>query len=360
VTRLAAIRSRVVQMEQGLLESLRDSNATRANLKRMKEWMKLQQTERTLGELRIRELEGTLGELERRRGTLRERVLVHQRAIRAALIDLERSAREPSRTAKLPERERLEAPRRHVLGRLASRNLVEIEAFRADLADADQLETRIQEERQQLAYLFQDLKERESVMELNRQLQVDLLSRRQADRVAQLENYRKLKSAEGHVERLIRDFNSRLELEREVETERQAAKSMMLGEFARAKGSLRLPVEGRVVGGFGRTLDPRSHLHVFKKGVDIDAGPSRAVVAVAAGKVAFSGELPGYGRVAIVDHGDHFYSLCANLGELARKAGESVKMGDRLGESDTSGAPVYFEIRARNIAVNPLQWMATR
>jgi hypothetical protein len=73
-----------------------------------------------------------------------------------------------------------------------------------DLQDADQLESRIQEERQQLAYLFQDLKEQESLLEFHQKLQEDLLRKRHAERIAQLQNYRKLKSSEAEVESLIR------------------------------------------------------------------------------------------------------------------------------------------------------------
>ena len=64
--------------------------------------------------------------------------------------------------------------------------------------------------------------------------------------------------------------------------------------------------------------------------------------AVGAGKVAFSGELPDYGKVTIIDHGDKFYSLCAHLGELKRKVGEMVSVGDAIGRTDESGTPVYF------------------
>ena len=108
---------------------------------------------------------------------------------------------------------------------------------------------------------------------------------------------------------------------------------------------------------FGRAFDSRSKLFIFKKGIDIQAGSEQAVQAIFAGKVAYSGELPDYGRVAIIDHGNHFYSLCAHLGELSKKAGEPVAAGDAIGLTDKTGV-VYFEIRSRNVAVNPLQWFS--
>jgi septal ring factor EnvC (AmiA/AmiB activator) len=246
-----------------------------------------------------------------------------------------------------------------VLANLVERGIKEIETYKVDLADADQLEKEIREEKRQLAALFQDLDEQETVLEMNKQLQADVLRAREGDRVEQLENYRKLKYAENQVEELLKQFNSRAELERTVEADRDTYRSMREGAFAMLRGRLPLPLpDGRVISGFGRTFDPQSQLYVFRKGVSIDGGSGSPVKAVSAGKVAFAGELPDYGRVVIVDHGEHYYTLCAHLGELRRQTGDMVMAGDPIGMTDESGTPIYFEIRDRNIAVNPLQWVA--
>jgi murein hydrolase activator len=205
--------------------------------------------------------------------------------------------------------------------------------------------------------LFQDLQEQEGILELNKQLQVDLLKKRHAERLSQLESYRKLKSAENQVEKLITQFNARVELQRSMEAEKVASKAMMQGAFAKLKGKLPLPARGRVISFFGKAYDSASKLNIFKKGIDIASGRNQPVHAISAGRVAYSGDLPGYGRVTIIDHGEHFYSLCAHLGELNLKVGSAVAAGDPIGTTDDAGTPVYFEIRARNIAVNPLQWV---
>ncbi len=357
IQRLSAIRSRVISTEAELIDALKTQKQARDNIRKIQVLMRLQKEETELGQKRIQELEDTVGELEARRGVLRERILVQQRSMRRSLADILGSMNEQPRTNRLAEREPVEAPRRKVLSHLVNRGIRELEALRIDLADADTLEARISEEREQLAYLFQNMKEQESVLELNRQLQSDLIQKKHAERLAQLEAYRKLKSAEGQVETLISQFNARIELERVEQSERAVSRAMRSG-FARLKGGLPMPVAGSIVSAFGRTFDPKSRLHVFKKGIEIAAGKKLPVLAIAPGKTAFSGELPGYGRVTIVDHGDHFYSLCANLGELARKTGDSVAAGDPIGLTDESGTPVYFEIRSRNVAVNPLQWIS--
>jgi septal ring factor EnvC (AmiA/AmiB activator) len=360
--RLTGIRSRVVELESNILDSLKSQRAAQANMRKIQRLIQLQRQERELGKKRLGELEARVLELETRRGTLAEKIKGQQASIRRSLQALERSAAgDPAAPAPgLVESEKLEAPRRRALANLSDRGLKEVEALKVDLSDAEQLENRIQDEKQQLAYLFQDLEEQEGVLELNRQLQIDLIRKKHDERVAQLESYRRLKSSELQIQQLIGQFNSRLELERQNEAERQATVQAQ-SAFARLKGRLGLPVaEGKVISAFGRVFDPKSRLYIFKKGIDIATAKNAEVRAISGGKIAYSGELPEYGRVAIVDHGEHYYSICAHLGELKKKAGDPVAAGDLIGSADGSGTPVYFEIRARNVAVNPLQWVSNQ
>jgi septal ring factor EnvC (AmiA/AmiB activator) len=250
-------------------------------------------------------------------------------------------------------------PKRHVLGHLVENGLKEIAIIRVDLEDALILEGRIQEEKQHLAYLVQDLSEQEMILEFNKELQNDILKKKHELRIAQFESYKKLKETEMQVEQLIGQFNSRKELEKVEEAQRVATISARVGEFQKMKGKLLFPVsKGQVIAGFGKAFDSKSGLYVFKKGIDISTGKELPVRSVSEGKVAYSGELNGYGKVTIIDHGHQYYSLMANLGELTKRAGDNVSAGDTIGRTDDLGTPVYFEIRARNVAVNPLQWLA--
>ena len=350
-------------LEQDLIDGIHASSQAQSNIKKIQALLKLQKQERGLGLRRQQELESTVQELESRKAMLDSKILEQRAAIRRSLAAIERSLHvDPVQT---PEQERWEAPRRKVLAALVERGVKEAEALRIDLADADDLERSIGDEKQQLAYMFDDLDEQSGVLKLNQELQADIIKKHHQQRVSQLENYQKLKSAEGQVEDLIKNFNARVELERSTESERLASKvayeQKLITEspFARLKGQLKLPVaSGKILTHYGRAFDSRSGLYVFKKGVEIQTDKNQSVSAIYSGKVAFSGELPDYGRVTIIDHGDHFYSLCAHLGSVLKKAGDKVAAGESIGQTDDSGAPVYFEIRSRNVAVNPLQWVS--
>ncbi len=363
--KLDAIQKKASDIEDVLILNHNSQAQAKANIKKLKTLIKLRQEERDLGQRRLKELVSTVTELESRREGLREKLNTQKTALRKLLMAIEASMHADSQAPSLAgalESEKFEAPRRKLMANLVSHGLKEVETLHADLDDSDQLESKIQEEKQHLAYLFQDLDEKESVLELNRQIQADILRKSRDERIAQLDNYHKLKSSQFQVEQMIQDFNARRELQRTAELERRS-RSLFQGAFASLKGKLPLPlVNGRVISAFGRAFDPKSKLFIFKKGIDIAPAEHQpgqgAVRAVFDGKIAFSGELPQYGQVAIIDHGNHFYTLCAHLGQLSRKAGDLVTAGDAIGLTDNAGTPVYFEIRDRNVAVNPLQWVS--
>lgn len=362
---LTQIRKRVLALEQELIDGAQASHQAQSTIKKIQALLKLQKEERALGLKRQEELRRTVDELASRKVLLDSRIHEQRALIRKSLAAVERS--DHTELLQTLAQERWEAPRRKLLAALVERGVKEIEALRIDLEDANQLELRIADEKQQLAYMLQDLEEQKGVLELNQQLQVDILKKHHQERVARLQNYQRLKVAEGQIEDLIKNFNARIELEKATETEKQASKSFLgqkqknvdLDSFARLKGHLGLPVAGgKILTRFGRAYDSRSGLYVFKKGVEIETDKNQAVTAVSGGKVAFSGELPDYGKVIIIDHGEHFYSLCAHLGKNLKRTGDVITAGESLGLTDDLRTPVYFEIRSRNVAVNPLQWVS--
>ncbi len=372
--RLSALRERLLQLEGGLIESLQNKKNPKANLKYIQSLLKLQNEERQLAQERLKELEQMVGELELRRGQLQERVQLQRKSLRRQLHTLDRTLREAPARDRGPavldwlEQERLDAPRRVALSRLSERTIKEIETLKIDIADAAMLEKQLEQEMQQLQSLFQDMQEKESVLKLSRQLQLELLKSRHEASVSRLEKYHEIKNSEANVERMLGDFNARRELEKIQKAPESAAfpvqpgsadqQAAALSDFFRMKGSLPLPVlHSKVVQEFGRGFDPSSKLQVFRKGIELSAPAASEVKAIYSGKVAFAGELPHYGTVAIVDHGDHFYSLVGRLGKIGVAAGQAIRAGASLGQMDASGRPLYFEIRSKNVPVNPLQWV---
>ena len=125
--------------------------------------------------------------------------------------------------------------------------------------------------------------------------------------------------------------------------------------LARLQGQLRRPASGRVTGRFGQA---RAGGGVWN-GIFI-ATPATSVRSVAAGEVAYAAHLAGYGNTVIIDHGEGYLSVYSGLGSLSVGAGGKVSANQTLGITGTLPAGeqgLYFEIRYRNRAMNPLAWL---
>jgi septal ring factor EnvC (AmiA/AmiB activator) len=88
------------------------------------------------------------------------------------------------------------------------------------------------------------------------------------------------------------------------------------------------------------------------------AARGASVRSVFAGRVAFADSYADYGRAVILDHGDGYYTLSANLDTIDVAVGDDVGAGARIGtvgEHDGS-ARLYFELRTRAGATDPSSW----
>lgn len=115
----------------------------------------------------------------------------------------------------------------------------------------------------------------------------------------------------------------------------------------------RWPVEGTLTRGFVNTSDAK-HL-----GLDIAAPNGTPIRAAADGVVVYSGdEIPGYGRMVILDHGSGWATCYAHNSANLVRANDRVRAGDliaRVGETGRATGPhLHFEVRRNQIAVDPL------
>lgn len=126
--------------------------------------------------------------------------------------------------------------------------------------------------------------------------------------------------------------------------------------FAKNKGLLAWPVDGKVVHRFG---SERSR-ELRWKGMVFQVKPATRVKAIAHGRVAFSDWLRGYGLLTIIDHGDGYMSLYSNNQSLYKTTGDWVVAGEVIaeaGRSDAQGEDAfYFEIRHKGVPINPARW----
>jgi murein DD-endopeptidase MepM/ murein hydrolase activator NlpD len=125
------------------------------------------------------------------------------------------------------------------------------------------------------------------------------------------------------------------------------------GGFATARGHLLIPVSGRA------EISSVRREGTEGPGLEIRTPAGSSVRAVFAGHVAFADRYGPYGRIVILDHGDHYYTVSGNLDEIDVKIGQDVAAGERIGTvgDDGHGSLVYFEVRHNSRTVAPEGWL---
>jgi murein DD-endopeptidase MepM/ murein hydrolase activator NlpD len=124
--------------------------------------------------------------------------------------------------------------------------------------------------------------------------------------------------------------------------------------FAASFGRLLFPVAGRA--------EVRRAWREGAEGPGVEIStPSGAVVrAVYGGRVAFADRYGAYGQIVILEHGDHYYTVCANLGRIDVRVGQELEVSQPLGtagEDGGRGPMVYFEVRRGSETLDPVPWL---
>lgn len=130
---------------------------------------------------------------------------------------------------------------------------------------------------------------------------------------------------------------------------------MLEGDFEKLKGQLPFPVEGELIKKFGSARTEGK-----LDGVIIEAPEGTEIHSITDGKVVYADWMRGYGLIIIVDHGKGYISLYAFNQSLYKKIGDIVTSGDVIASVGLSGghdkASLYFGIRKKGKAVNPVEW----
>ena len=99
----------------------------------------------------------------------------------------------------------------------------------------------------------------------------------------------------------------------------------------------------------------------YHLGFDLASVRNAEVPAANNGRVVFTGELGIYGNLVVIDHGLGLQSLYSHMSEIQTNVGATVKKGDIIGLTGTTGLAggdhLHFGILMHGIQVQPLDWL---
>jgi len=135
--------------------------------------------------------------------------------------------------------------------------------------------------------------------------------------------------------------------------------------FEQAKGTLRLPAQGRQIHGFG----DRDAAGATLKGISLQTREEARITAPADGWVVYAGPFRSYGELLIINTGGGYHILLAGMSRIDVSLGQFVLAGEPvavMGDTAASGSsgedssrPVlYVEFRKDGRPIDPGPWWA--
>jgi septal ring factor EnvC (AmiA/AmiB activator) len=134
--------------------------------------------------------------------------------------------------------------------------------------------------------------------------------------------------------------------------------------FEAAKGTLRLPAQGRQVKRFGEVGTAGSAL----KGISLQTREEARITAPADGWVVYAGEFRSYGQLLIINAGGGYHVLLAGMSRIDVSLGQFVLAGEPIAVMGNSAAPsqgdessrpvLYVEFRKDGRPIDPDPWWA--
>lgn len=304
---------------------------------------------------------------------LEEQERAHKRVekLRQRMVDLQRAIdddeqRSAKLTARLNKRLRVlyvmgeGGAIRHLLGADTFEDLALRQKLFTRLADSDarlvRERLRVQEgladKRRQLALAVEDAQ----LIELELKKQADLLKGARRERqqaIARLDEEKELGVRQ--VREIVAQRKEVSSLIAKLDAEARKAGRKRRGRL----GRLSWPVRGRLLRGFGVTRE--GSVRLVSNGYHVKAKLGSVVAAPANGRVMFTGNMRGFGRMVILEHDGGIHTLLAHLSRIVVQKDDEVVTGQTVGfvgdTGSTEGAKLYIEVRKGGRPQDPSRYL---
>ncbi|MGY4394993.1 murein DD-endopeptidase MepM/ murein hydrolase activator NlpD [Sphingomonas sp. UYAg733] len=123
------------------------------------------------------------------------------------------------------------------------------------------------------------------------------------------------------------------------------------------RGTMGMPVAGRLTSNFGIRIHPILHTARMHKGLDIAAAYGSPIYAAMDGVVALAGRNGGYGNFVKLIHGGGMATGYGHMSRIAVRAGTRVARGQVIGYVGSTGMStgphLHYELWKNGVAINP-------
>ena len=229
-----------------------------------------------------------------------------------------------------------------------------VAAYLKTLTDLEEAERRLTAKKKEVADILRATNLKKQELEAERLKTADLVQQIRRNKTTYEQTLRELKDSAEELQVMMAKIASR-----------EWTLPSAFVPLYELRGRLGWPIEGRVISSFGLQKHPRFNTIIMNNGIEIAPAKDKALIAaVHPGKVVYADYFQGYGNLLILDHGMTYYTLYGHCSQFLANLGDMVRAGQPIalvGDSGSlNGECLYFEVRYRTKALDPLQWLKRR
>ena len=220
-------------------------------------------------------------------------------------------------------------------------------------------------ERNRKTSLLNEKRKEGSNLERDKKERKNILANIKRDK-GKLEKSRSVKSQvisemEALIKTLYSDKESMKKREAELARIRAEQNRATTGNFAKMKGRLSWPVQGKIIGKFGTIRNPDTGIVIENVGIDIQAKSGTPVMSVLDGVVSTITYIRGHGNIIIIDHEGGFSTVYAQIDNITVHENEYVQKGGTIATVVKAGnntpEKLHFEVWGNQQKLNPQIWL---
>ena len=166
------------------------------------------------------------------------------------------------------------------------------------------------------------------------------------------------------IKKLYTDKKETKKREQELARIRANKNKSTSGNFAKMKGKLTWPVNGKIIGKFGVHKNEELNIYTENLGIDIETATNEKVYSVLDGVILTITTIRDYGDIIILDHGAGYYTVYSNLKNIIVYEGQYVDTYTHLAEVARGSNSNYinknifnFQIWLNQEKLDPEKWI---
>ena len=166
------------------------------------------------------------------------------------------------------------------------------------------------------------------------------------------------------IKKLYSDKKETKKREQELARIRANKNKSTSGNFAKMKGKLTWPVNGKIIGKFGVHKNEELNIYTENLGIDIETATNEKVYSVLDGVILTITTIRDYGDIIILDHGAGYYTVYSNLKNIIVYEGQYVDTYTHLAEVARGSNSNYinknifnFQVWLNQEKLDPEKWI---